>query len=87
VIPLYGFLEGDTMGLLILAYEEESLRDLAGKLVSSAAVRVGDGGWPVKVLYQGRVLDLRHTVRQAGLAPLDRFDVRRDVPDAGGASS
>jgi hypothetical protein len=40
MIPLYGFLEGDTIGLLVLADEEETLASLADKLQSAASVRV-----------------------------------------------
>ncbi len=29
-LPLYGFMEGDTIGLLIVADEQESVRSLAG---------------------------------------------------------
>jgi hypothetical protein len=75
VIPLYGFLEGDTIGLLVLADAEETLASLADKLQSSAAVRVAPrSGLVVEV--RGQVLDPLCTVRAAQLTALDRFDVR-----------
>jgi hypothetical protein len=74
VTPLYGFLEGDTVGLLILAGEHETVGELAGKLQSAAAVRVAPRP-RVRVLHDGRALDPQLTVAAAGLRPLDRFDV------------
>jgi hypothetical protein len=75
VIPLYGFLEGDTIGLLVLAQPNDTIAELADKLRASAAVRVRREG--AVVVQQGdRVLDPRATVDQMGLTPLDRFDVR-----------
>jgi len=40
VIPLYGFLEGDSLGLLVLASEDETVESLGRKLERSAALRV-----------------------------------------------
>jgi hypothetical protein len=76
VIPLYGFLEGDTIGLLILVHGEDSIAEVAHKLQSAARLRVGVDG-PVTVLHEGRSLDPLLTVADAGLQPLARIDVRR----------
>jgi hypothetical protein len=75
-MPLYGFLEGDVIGLLILASERDSMAELAGKLQAAAAVRVAPSG-PVHVEVRGRRVADGVTVASAGLAALDRFDVRR----------
>jgi hypothetical protein len=74
MIPLYGFLKGDTMGLLIFGYADETVAQLAQKLVGSARVRVAHKP-NVQVIYQGKVLDSTMTLKKAGLEPLDRFDV------------
>jgi hypothetical protein len=74
MIPLYGFLQGDTIGLLILAREEDTIAELAERLQVSAAVRVRRRD-PVEVRYNDQVLDLRSTVGAVGLTALDRFDV------------
>jgi len=74
LIPLYGFLEGDTIGLLILADPEETIAELARKLEASAAVRVAPRA-RLAVHVGERELDPRLTVAGAGLAALDRFDV------------
>jgi hypothetical protein len=74
MIPVYGFLEGDTLGLLILADEEETVTSLSDKLVKSAAVRVRVGR--TRFVFRGRAVDPGVTVKGAGLVPLARFDVR-----------
>lgn len=74
-IPLYAFVEGDTMGLLVAADGDETVGELAERLAQAAAVRVapalGD------LVYLGRIIDPSSTVAEAGILPLDRVDVRR----------
>ncbi|HXU82878.1 MAG TPA: toluene-4-monooxygenase system B family protein [Polyangia bacterium] len=74
MIPLYGFLEGDTIGLLILAQPDDTIEMLAEKLQASASVRVAPRP-RVSVLHGKRVLDPGGTVGRSGLTALDRFDV------------
>ena len=76
MIPVYGFLEGDTIGLLVLADEHELVAATAAKLQSAARLRAHLDG-PVTVWLNGRAIDLDTTVHQAGIKPLDRIDVRR----------
>ncbi len=78
MIPLYGFLAGDTIGLLILAQETDLIADVARKLEQAARVRVAPTG-TVRITHAGRRLDPQWTVREAGLAALDRID---GVPDS-----
>jgi hypothetical protein len=73
-IPLYGFLQGDTVGLLILAEEAETLQTLAQKLQAAASLRV-EGRDRVQVVYNDKTMDPAMTVAQAGFEALDRFDV------------
>ncbi len=73
-IPLYGFLEGDTLGLLILAEEVETVLELARKLQDAASIRVARND-KIAVVYNGNAIDPGLTVAQAGLQALDRFDV------------
>ena len=73
-IPLYGFLEGDTVGLLVLAEEDETILELARKLQDAASLRVARRD-RVQVLYNGKTMDPTMTIAQAGLEALDRFDV------------
>ena len=76
MIPLYGFLEGDTMGLLVLADGDDSIAELARKLQVAARLRAAIDG-PVTVLYEGKPVDPQSTVADVGMQPLARFDVRR----------
>ena len=78
-LPLYGFLEGDTIGLVIVADEDETVESLSRKLQEAASLRVTPIRNP-RVLYGDRALDPRMTLAQAGLKPLERFDVVRGAP-------
>jgi len=73
-LPLHGFLQGDTLGLLVMVDEEESMGEVARRLQEAASVRVRL--WPpVAIIHGGRELDPSWSVRRAGLRPLDRVDV------------
>lgn len=76
MIPLYGFLEGDTIGLLVMADEHDTIAELAAKLVQSASVRVAPAG-DVEVYIDGKPVLGKRTVAGCKLKPLDRIDVRR----------
>jgi hypothetical protein len=76
MIPLYGFLEGDTLGLLMLVQADTTLGELADKLKSAARLRA-DPGEHVTIWVRDRVLDPGLSVADAQLEALDRFDVRR----------
>src|SRR5260370_11564494 len=73
-IPLYGFLQGDTIGLLILGDEQETVQSLSEKLQEAASIRVARKE-KVQVVYKNRVMDPALTLAQAGLEALERFDV------------
>jgi Toluene-4-monooxygenase system protein B (TmoB) len=73
-IPLYGFLEGDTLGLLMLAEEGETVLALARKLQEAASLRVARID-KIDLVYNGKAIDPALTVAQAGFQELDRFDV------------
>jgi hypothetical protein len=73
-IPLYGFLERDVLGLLVLAEEGETVLELARKLQDAASIRVARND-KIDLVYNGKVIDPGLTVAQAGLQALDRFDV------------
>jgi Toluene-4-monooxygenase system protein B (TmoB) len=74
MIPLYGFLQGDCIGLLVLADESDTATDLADKLQSAARIRVRAEA-NVKVVYQGVIMASNTTVGQVQMTALDRFDV------------
>lgn len=73
-VPLYGFLQGDTVGLLILVEEDDTIQTLAQKLQNGASLRVATKDH-VQVIYDEKVLDPTITIAQVGFQALDRFDV------------
>jgi hypothetical protein len=74
MIPLYGFLEGDTIGLIVLADENDTAAVLIEKLRTSARVRTNPKG-EMKLLHNGQTIDPETTVTQAHMEALDRIDV------------
>ena len=74
MIPLYGFLAGDSLGLLVLARPEDTAEMLCAKLQSAAALRVAPLQRPV-VRFAGQLLHGRTTVTEANMTALQRFDV------------
>jgi hypothetical protein len=74
LVPLYGFLRGDTLGLVILVQDTDRVRDVALNLQQAATVRV-EPGRVAQVFAHGRRLSLDLTVAEAGLTALDRVDV------------
>ena len=82
MIPLYGFLEGDTIGLLVLAEgDDRSPSSRASCRRRRGCARAIDG--PVTVLYNGEPLDRSRTVSDAGMRPLGAL---RRAPGAAGVS-
>jgi hypothetical protein len=79
MIPLYGFLEGDSIGLLVLAQPADTAVELTAKLQSAAAVRVRPLARPV-VFYEGKRMPAGLTVAACNMVALDRFDVREERP-------
>ena len=74
LIPLYGFLKGDTIGLVVLVQHNDRVAEIARSLQQAAGCRVAPS--PVAhVLHDGHLLDPNQTVAGAGLQPLDRVDV------------
>jgi hypothetical protein len=78
LVPLYGFLRGDTIGLVVLVHDHQTVADVAAILQEAATVRVAPYARPV-VWHAGRALDPHLTVAAAGLQALDRIDV---IPEA-----
>ena len=74
LVPLYGFLQGDTLGLLVLVHSDDSVGVIVDRLQEAASVRVAPHPH-AHVYVRGERLDPNLTVSKAGLAPLDRVDV------------
>jgi hypothetical protein len=74
MIPVYGFLEGDTLGLLLFAYEDETVGSLINKLQISAKFRVPPKKKPV-LFFDGKALDQDLLIGATPITALDRIDV------------
>lgn len=75
MIPVYSFIEGDVIGLLLLAYQEETAETLKRKMLQAARTRVCPEGEFV-LQYKGRDIESSKTVGELNLKPLDRLDLR-----------
>lgn len=78
LVPVYGFLRGDTLGLVVLVHDHQTIRELAASLQQAATCRVAPTA-RTRVWHAGRELDLDDTIAQAGLTALDRVDVIPEV--------
>ena len=74
LVPLYGFVAGDTLGVLVLVHDDDTVREVARVAQQAAAVRVAPRP-RVRVIAHGKELDLNTTVAAAGLGALDRIDI------------
>ncbi len=74
MIPLYGFLAGDTIGVLVYAKASDTVAEIARKLERNARLRAGSIR-RVRVLCRGRDVPLTATVKESGIRPLERFEV------------
>jgi len=75
LVPLYGFLEGDTLGLVLLVSDSQTIRELAACMQQASAPRVPPRD-EVQVFFNGQQLALDDTVAATGLEALDRVDIR-----------
>lgn len=73
-VPLYVFVRGDTLGLVVLAREDENVDALALRLSRAAAPRVKLAG-KLAVLHRGKRLRGHLSLGEAGIRPLDRVDL------------
>ena len=73
-LPLYAFVDGDTMGIVVLGRLEGTVAELGDNLLRAVGVRVGRrGGY--RLLAAGRRLDPAGSLGSQGLSPLDRVDL------------
>ena len=74
MIPVYGFVEGDTMGVVVLAEPDGTALELAEKLIAAASVRVARRD-PFTLMFEDRILDPGATLRTQGVEPLVRVSL------------
>jgi len=74
LIPLYGFAQGDSLGLLVLVQDTDTIATLAATLAQAASVRVRPARHS-RVCHAGKILDPEATVGASGLTALARVDL------------
>ncbi len=80
LVPLHGFLRGDTVGLLLLVHDTDTIAHLARTMLAAAAVRVPPAP-SARVFRGGEELSPEDTVGRAGLSALERIDLIPEWPD------
>lgn len=78
LVPLYGFVEGDSLGILVLSHSDMTASAVVTRLTDAASVRVDPKG-PWALFAKGRELELEKTVEQLELDAFERIDLRRKV--------
>ena len=79
MIPVYGFVQGDSLGLVVLVDKGDTVRVVADRLQDSASVRVPPRTH-VRVLHEGSPVDASATMASLGVRALDRIDVLEAAP-------
>jgi hypothetical protein len=79
LIPLYGFVRGDTLGLLVLAQTDDTVLALAASMQQAACMRVAPSK-RCSVYCEGALLAPHLTLAEAGLSALARVDLVQE-PD------
>jgi hypothetical protein len=79
IVPVYGFLRGDCLGLLLLVKSEDPVASIVTCIYEAAAPRVARAP-TAGVYHAGRRLDPNCTIAESGVAALDRVDVIPESP-------
>jgi len=74
LVPLYGFVAGDTLGVLVLVHDHETIAELAARAQQAATVRVAPRA-RAYVVVRGARVEPWLSVSAAGLTALDRVDI------------
>lgn len=74
VVPLYGFVQGDTLGVVVLGRLDGTVAELGANLLRAVAVRLERQG-PYQLRAGERRLDSDAALRTQALKPLDRIDL------------
>ena len=74
VLPLYGFVQGDTMGVVVLGRLDGTVAELGANLLRAVGVRVDRRG-PYQLRAGARRLDPEAPLRTQAVGTLDRIDL------------
>ncbi|HEX5100004.1 MAG TPA: toluene-4-monooxygenase system B family protein [Polyangiaceae bacterium] len=78
LVPLYGFVQGDTLGLLVLVRTTDTVAQLAAVLQEAASMRVVPSS-EFFVRHRHARLAPTVTIAAAGLTALDRVELVREA--------
>jgi hypothetical protein len=81
LVPLYAFVKGDTLGIVVLVQHDDTIARVAEVIADAASMRVAPQR-EMSVLANGKRLDSFLTVASAGLTALDRVDLETAVSEA-----
>ena len=70
----FGFVQGDTTGLLVSVQATETVRSLLEKLIQSSELRTGNSG-QYEVQCKGKVLPLDARIHDMELKDFERIDL------------
>jgi hypothetical protein len=74
LVPVHGFVRGDTLGLVVLMQDTDTVLELGRALLGAATVRVAPAT-RVRLYHHSRELAPEETVAGAGISALDRIDL------------
>jgi hypothetical protein len=77
LLPLYGFVQGDALGVVVLLHDTQRVSELVAALGQAASPRVAPFD-DARAYLRGRILDEDATLAQAGVVALDRVDLVRE---------
>ena len=78
LVPVYGFIRGDTLGVLVLVQDTDTIATLSDSLAQAGCMRVPP--FRGRIHHAGKLLAPTLTVAAAGLQALDRVDLVPEVP-------
>lgn len=81
-IPLYAFVQGDTMGVVVLGRLDGTIAELGDNVLRAVGVRVAPRG-PYQLFAGERRLQSGATLEACALLPLDRVDLVWSEPAPG----
>jgi hypothetical protein len=73
-MPLYGFVQGDTMGVVVLGRLDGTVAELGASLLRAVGVRVSRRG-SYQLVAGKRLLDPNATLRTQVMEALERIDL------------
>jgi hypothetical protein len=74
LVPLNGFARGDTLGVLVLVHDHDTVEAATRCLTQAVSVRVAPFA-QAHLYHRGALLDPTLTIAEAGLTALDRVDL------------